>query len=810
MKLKLLFTLGLLMSTILAKAQNTTPPEFVFNPIAQSVQTHTNFDVVANLVSNGHIDELSQIKYKIYRDNVLIDQVSDFGSIKYSIRSIGQSYHNGNITTGESILSVSLGTREVSALTLGILDSYCVSRGRPVNLNLRFTVPGTYRLVLEIYKCSDTGIDVPLSQGYPTNTNVGCDGQTHRDKYADLCTSPEIWNSQEIQLNVISNPGMPSLDLTGLLPEYEKNQPFNVSAQIHSNGYVDSLCALKYTLFRDGNIVTNLSDLGNMKFSVRESGNTIYEQSILTGSGNVSVDAGSLSVAAFSLGIFDDICTDRNRPVVFSGSFSAPGNYKLVTELMGCKDTRVSLNTTYTSTCDNTVHTDYYAPTCTRKEAIILTESVFKVNPGIPTVDISGLNAAYVVDDEMEITAQIHSNGYIDSLCGLKYRLYRNNVLVDNILTVGNMKFGVREAGNTIYEQSILTGSGEVSVSVGSMTISAFTLGIFDDECTDRNRPVVFTGKFSVPGNYRLVTELTACSDERISLNTTYTSSCDNTVHTDYYASTCTSSEVLISNESLFTVKSRTPIIEVTGVNQEYLINEQVLAIAQVHSKGYVDSLCGLKYELFRNDVAVADIASVGTMKVKVREVGTAYFEQDIVDGSGLMEVSITGITLAAFTLGIFDDECVSRNRPIEFIGSFSQTGDYKLVTSLVACRNTPITLGTSFLSTCDGDTHIDNYSPVCTDVETLFSQETLFSVKPGAGVDNISSSYFNVYPTIFDDKLTIESSNSGAVTIVNSLGQIVLQDHVIEGKQSINLGFLNSGLYFVEFQNKTHKVVKK
>ncbi len=758
MKKIILFTLSLLLvvsfSRVEAQGLAGSVPRFDFRGMTASgtlttlntnVSTHEPTKVTAVLNSQGYIDQLSQIGYKVYRNGVLLDSLSDYGTFEYRIRTSPLSYYTAQLSAGAGLVSVNVGSTQVKALTLGFLDMYCASRNRNVEMTITPTVPGDYRLVLDIYKCSNVGSDIPFINSFTANTKPGCDGQPrHKDKYAVTCDNAELWSSQEMTLNVTQNPTMPEVALSGLLGTYERNTPVNVTAELVSNGQVDLLCGLKYELYRNNQLVSNISNVGNMSFSVREQGNAIYTQDITTGSGMVAAELNGLNFGAFSLGIFDSQCTDRNRPIDFTGSFFAPGEYKLVTELMSCNETRIALPSTFVSSCDNATHTDAYAARCTKKQTILHKESVFTVVPGTPEVNVSGLLPSYERNQDLAVTAEISSAGLTDQLCGLKYELYRNNTLVNNIASVGTLAYSVRENGSALFSDDIISGSGMISASGGGLTVGAFSLGIFDTECADRNRPVLFEGSFFAPGNYKLKTSLVECTNTPLPVGTTYTSTCDNTVHQDFYAQTCTEGTEIVAREDVFTVNAGTPEVIVTGLLPEYEYNNLISVSAEIRSAGLTDSLCGLKYEIFRNDVLVTDMASIGSMSYTIRENGTSIYTDEITAGSGMISASAGGMTLGAFTLGIFDTECVNRNRPVLFEGRLAH-GDYKLKTSLVGCMETPIALGASFLSSCDNTTHFDKYAATCTSTRNIVVREDLFSVLPAnptVTIAGLSSTY--------------------------------------------------------------------
>lgn len=83
-------------------------------------------------------------------------------------------------------------------------------------------------------------------------------------------------------------------------------------------------------------------------------------------------------------------------------------------------------------------------------------------------------------------------------------------------------------------------------------------------------------------------------------------------------------------------------------------------------------------------------------------------------------------------------------------------------------------------------------------------------------GISKISSSTINylVYPNPNVGEFTIEAGSNVSATIVNALGQVVLDQKLYEGKNTVNLNEQAKGIYFVQVKNgsavKTIKIVKQ
>jgi len=73
---------------------------------------------------------------------------------------------------------------------------------------------------------------------------------------------------------------------------------------------------------------------------------------------------------------------------------------------------------------------------------------------------------------------------------------------------------------------------------------------------------------------------------------------------------------------------------------------------------------------------------------------------------------------------------------------------------------------------------------------------------------DNVISSTFRVFPTIFDD--FIRTSNLCEISIYNLLGSEVFNQKSMINNQEINLKFLNSGIYILQAKTFNGKIIKQ
>lgn len=401
----LLNALFLGMMSFTTMAQDTTQPHLTFTPVTTPVLTHSDVPVTISLSSMGQVDQITSVRYTIYHNDEVIELIEDFGSVQYTIRTQSTNYHTAQLTEGTGSVSFTMMGVTAQAFSMGILDSYCVNRNRPIDMNLRFVTPGTYRVVVELIACEEDGI--PTFTNFTANTNEGCDGALHQDRIATSCTNPTLISTSELEFEVELNPSMPTIDFAGLLENFLTGEDVSLTGNIHSNGYTDPLCGLRYELKKDGEVVTAVSEVADLTLSVRQEGAEIFEMSLVDGSGMFNFEAAGLTVGAFSLGILDNDCVERNRPVTIAGQFTSAGEYTLKTELVGCAQTPIALGSSYYNECTEEMHNDYYAEACTMTERLFESTQSFFV--AVNDVSVSKVNTAAfkvyptVVDSKMNI-----------------------------------------------------------------------------------------------------------------------------------------------------------------------------------------------------------------------------------------------------------------------------------------------------------------------------------------------------------------------------------------------------------------------
>ena len=606
----------------------------------------------------------------------------------------------------------------------------------------------------------------------------------------------------------------PTLTYPVPLAEYSPGQAIDFDVDLYSNGLIDQLCAVRYYIYKDDMTtpVASVTPYGTISYTVRGLGTNYVTNSITDGQGFVEVEALNDMLQAFTLGIFDNYCVDRDRPINVDMNFSTPGNYRFTIEIVSCANQGISAGTTYTATnCGGLVHTDSVADTC--MTPVVLNTYSIDFTITSPSVTYSTIDAMYNTSEDISTTALVYSNGLVDELCGVRYAIYKDGSTtpIDSVNDYGTVTYTVRGQGTALITTPIKAGQGYIEVIALNDTLQAFTLGIFDNYCIDRNRPIDIDMNFTVPGDYRFEAEIVSCGNAGISAGTTFTDqNCGGTLHTDSVSEECMNPVVLTEEEVSTTVCGEAEIAFVSGlsninpgdsvelvyslgdfdnainatqlpawltytidnvahtlsvegvapasngvsstsftlttastinpstcptasvvqnititapsvtyspVDVMYNTSEDISTTARVYSNGFVDELCGVRYAIYK-DGSTTPIDSVndyGTVTYTVRGQGTALITTPIKAGQGYIEVIALNDTLQAFTLGIFDNYCIDRNRPIDIDMNFTVPGDYRFEAEIVSCGNAGISAGTTFTDqNCGGTLHTDSVSEEC------------------------------------------------------------------------------------------------
>ena len=139
---------------------NAQSPTITFSNLADKYAPGFPADVTMRLNSNGSdVDQLCMISYEIKRNGVVVENIEDYGSVRYGVRLASDSIIYRDVTSGHGLMSISVTydgvDYNVNAFTLGIFDSNsCVNRNRPVEVWTKFDSIGTYSIDFELHKAT--------------------------------------------------------------------------------------------------------------------------------------------------------------------------------------------------------------------------------------------------------------------------------------------------------------------------------------------------------------------------------------------------------------------------------------------------------------------------------------------------------------------------------------------------------------------------------------------------------------------------------------------------------------------------------
>ncbi|MBP8992352.1 MAG: T9SS type A sorting domain-containing protein, partial [Bacteroidales bacterium] len=272
-----------------------------------------------------------------------------------------------------------------------------------------------------------------VATGTSFTADATCGGGEHNDATAQTCESPTIFATKNFEINVVeSEQVLPVINTTDIEAEYTTEQDIELTATINSNGLIDELCGMGYEVYKDDEIIENISDFGSLNYKFRLQDEEFYNGTITQGSGMIEIQVGEDTFGAFTLGIFDTYCIDRNRPINVTANFNETGTYKFNLTLYYCENDGVATGTSFTAdaTCGGGEHNDATAQTC--ESPTIFATKNFEIN--------------VVAADEITIISQSEST----SICEGSSTTISVDATANNSLTI-NYKWykDGTEFGNT-------------------------------------------------------------------------------------------------------------------------------------------------------------------------------------------------------------------------------------------------------------------------------------------------------------------------------------------------------------------------
>ena len=500
----------------------------------------------------------------------------------------------------------------------------------------------------------------------------------------------------------------PAITLTGLAEKYAPGFPADVNVWVTSNDYIDSYCKVGFTIKKDGRAVGNVADFGTISYRIRLAGNTYSDWTpITTGSGyitqEVPLENGSrVVVESFTLGIFEHTCVDRGRPIEFKATFDEIGTYTIDVNVFQVDAVAPYVTEVGTFSCLNSddVHHDMVALTSSNPRQVATEQIVVDV---VPSYEITFVGLGDNVVTAVGHTAEnnnlvMQGDDYVFSITSGTCVGTINSVTVDgNALSAVNGKYTI---ANVRSNKTV-----NVDFSTSTYTITANT----PENGTVRVPASVSCGSAAeitfVPAS-SLYSVGTVILDKGTQNQQDLTSSVVN--------NTLSIANVK-ANHTLDVefVRSEIPTIAFGTIDDKYAPGFPANVEATINSHGYLDKLCMVEYVVKRNGEVISNIEDYGTVKFSVRLQGDTPIEKYLTAGSGVVneEVVYNNHTyqINAFTASIFDNSsCLNRWRPINFLATFTEIGEYevtvKLYQALVDNHQLQVSaLGTSYPNACDG-----------------------------------------------------------------------------------------------------------
>jgi hypothetical protein len=82
--------------------------------------------------------------------------------------------------------------------------------------------------------------------------------------------------------------------------------------------------------------------------------------------------------------------------------------------------------------------------------------------------------------------------------------------------------------------------------------------------------------------------------------------------------------------------------------------------------------------------------------------------------------------------------------------------------------------------------------------------------MNPLVGVVSYEPVVFKLYPNPMQEQLTVEHEQDKEVLIVfNEQGKMLFKEELLKGKTNVDIGFLNTGVYFIQLGRYTWKFIK-
>ena len=507
---------------------------------------------------------------------------------------------------------------------------------------------------------------------------------------------------------------VPTMTVSNVNEKYAPGFPADVTVRLNSNGSdVEQLCMVKYEIKRNGVLVENVADFGTVSYTVRLQGDETMTRQITEGSGfisgTVTYDEHEYNIDAFSLGIFDNNeCAYRNRPIEVVTTFDSIGNYTVGFAVVSATTEHAEeIQTVHTYTdCQNVQHNDLIAVNPIAGDTLCAYTAAVNVVPSY-RITFVGLEEGNEVTafEPARRDSIMQGDDYVFSIALAECQ-------ASIVVTAGNE---VLVANDGKYTLANVVSDTTISVSITNETYTitaeagehgSVAVAEAEVQCGDN-----YVVRFIPESGYQIATVTLDGVETTEGLNgNNFTIT---NVRADHEVA-ATFEEVVFAG----------PYFEFIGVESSYEVGDTIEVTAKLHSNGNIDNLCGVGYKVIFWDTdstnsVVTDLTRNGVFSYDVRLADEAIYHNQVTEGEGMVNVEVeydeTMYNIGAFTMGIFDNDCVNRNRPINFNMIFTQAGRYQVETTIYTCSNGGDEIGTSYVAVnCDGLTHYDRVAETC------------------------------------------------------------------------------------------------
>lgn len=405
---------------------------------------------------------------------------------------------------------------------------------------------------------------------------------------------------------------------------------------------------------------------------------------------------------------------------------------------------------------------------------LLLCCSLAPVRAQIPETQYTTIAPFYYTGQAIACTARVYSNGLIDQLCAIYYRIYKDDFTtpIATVTPYGTIEYTVRSQGTNYITQSITNGQGNLSVKPLFSTYIAFTLGIFDNYCVERNRPVAIDMILNQPGVYRFTADIQSCSNSGSSIFTSFTANgapgCGTDSHTDYASSSCSNPTTLVSNSADFIICLKDSISFAGGTTE--LCPGDPLSL----SYAVTDPVTSVDTSAFPSWVHY----SLNTATNTVSLTGTAPAPGPIADTLVFQVPAIIGINPTACPRATINQTIIIKDSPVS---EFYESG-------------LPYTWNTQTYETIGDYVQTFTAANGCDSVVTLH----LGTTGIGGNDEPLRSTLVPNPARDYIDLTIVKDREAKEVLICNALGHVLYRQAVYGPEARIALEKFTPGVYFL------------